>query len=120
MGFHGVDGFDLTKAAALILDSIPLGVTVIDLEGRIQYYNERSSRILDRKPEYLSKDIRICHQKQESIAEIERVLEEFRDGRRQDVHYDAIREGKRIVVTVSPFVVEGRLIGCVQSVLVNP
>lgn len=117
MALHAVDGFDLTQMSSFILDKIPIGITVIDLEGRILYFNEYSSQIRDRKPEYLGRDIRFCHQKPESIAKIDRILEEFKGGRRQEICYDATLEGEVFAVTISPLVVEGRLAGCIHSII---
>jgi DUF438 domain-containing protein len=104
----------------LILDSIPVAITVIDLEGNILLYNEFSSQVLDRKPEYLGTDIRGCHQKPETNAKIDRMLNEFKAGRREDFYYETFRYGKDIAVTLSPFEVDGKLIGCIQSVTMKP
>ncbi|MGD9033231.1 MAG: hypothetical protein PVJ69_08365 [Desulfobacteraceae bacterium] len=43
----------------LVLDQIAAAITVIDLEGRTLYYNDYSAQVLDRKPEYLGKDVRL-------------------------------------------------------------
>jgi DUF438 domain-containing protein len=117
MSFQAANGFDPTQLP-IILDKIPVAVTVIDLDGHILYYNAYSSKVLDRKPEYLGRDVRFCHQKPESNAKIDRMLEEFKSGRRQEFYYEADRYGKRIAVTFAPLEIEGRLVGCIQSVIV--
>ena len=103
----------------MILDKIPVGVTVIDLEGRILYYNEYSSQIVDRKPEYVGEDIRSCHKKPESIAKIDSILKEIKDGERQDFYYESERNGKTLGVIVLPYTVNGELIGFIQSFVVK-
>jgi len=118
MSFKAVDDFD-TSQIPQILDNIPVAITVIDLEGNILFYNHYSSQILDRKPEYLGTDIRNCHQKPETNDKIDRMLAQFKAGRRDDFYYEAFRYGKDIAVTLSPFEVDGGLVGCIQSVTIK-
>ena len=118
MSFKAVDGFD-TSQILQILDKIPVAITVIDLEGNILFYNQYSSQVLDRKPEYLGTDIRSCHQKPETNDRIDGMLAEFRAGRRDDFYYEAFRYGKDIAVTLLPFEVDDKLIGCIQSVTIK-
>jgi DUF438 domain-containing protein len=118
MSFKAIDGFD-TSQIPQILDKIPVAITVIDLEGIILFYNDYSSRVLDRKPQYLGTDIRSCHQKSETNDKIDRMLAEFKAGRREDFCYEAFRYGKNIEVTLSPFEVDGRMVGCIQSVTIK-
>ena len=42
-----------TDQLAKVLDKIPAGITVIDKEGHILYYNEYCAKYVDRKPEYI-------------------------------------------------------------------
>ena len=115
MTFKAIAGFD-TAQIPLILDQIPVAITCIDLDGNILFYNDFSSQVLDRKPEYLGTDIRDCHQKPDTNAKIDHMLNEFKAGRREGFYYEAFRYGKDIAVTLSPFEVDGQLIGCIQSV----
>ena len=102
-----------------LLAKIPVGVTVTDLEGRILYYNEYSSQIVDRKPEYIGKDIRACHKQRESIAKIDRILMELKEGRSHEYYYESERNGKTLGVTVLPHKANGKLIGFIQSFVVK-
>lgn len=102
-----------------ILDKIPVGVTVIDLAGRILYYNEYSSQIVDRKPGYIGEDIRACHKKPESIVKIDRILKDIKEGRRQEYYYESERNGKRLGVSVLPYKINDKLIGFIQSFVVK-
>ena len=119
MAFQTIPGFDETLIP-LALDSVPVAISLVDLGGKLLYYNEYGRSILDRKPELLGKDIRHCHEKPESIARIDQMLEAFKGGRREPFVYENVRFERRIVVTLSPLLAEGRLIGCVQSVIVKP
>ena len=103
-----------TTQLAMVLEKIPVGITVIDQEGHILYYNEYCSRFVDRKPEYIGKDIRFCHKKPESIEKIERILSELNEDKRKEFYYEAARGGNKLGVTVLPFDVDGKQIGFIQ------
>lgn len=74
---------------AMVLEQIPVGITIIDPEGHILYYNEYCSRFVDRKPEFIGKDIRFCHQERESIEKIDRILAELIEGKRAAFYCEA-------------------------------
>lgn len=103
-----------TEQLARVLDKTPAGITVIDKEGHILYYNEFCARFVDRKPEYIGKNIAFCHQKPESIEKIKRILSELSDGKRKTFYYEAERGGNKLGVTVSPFDIHGKQIGFIQ------
>lgn len=47
-----VDGFDFNSLANAI-DCLPAGITIMDKEAVMLYFNDYCTRLLDRKPEYL-------------------------------------------------------------------
>jgi PAS domain S-box-containing protein len=103
-----------TNQLARVLDKIPAGITVIDQEGHILYYNEYCCKFVDRKPEYIGKNIKFCHQKPESILKIEKILSELSEGKRNEYYYEAERGGNKLGVTFSPFNFDGKQIGFIQ------
>ena len=107
-----------TTQLAMLLDHIPVGITVIDPQGIILYYNEYCSRLVDRKPEYIGRDIRFCHQQPRSIEKIDRVQAELRAGKREEFYYETERNGRKLGVTVSPFKIEGELAGFIHSFVI--
>ena len=118
MPYQAASDFDPARLA-LILDTIPVGITVVDLKGHIQYYNEYSSRILDRRPEFIGRDIRECHEKSASIEKIDHMLAEFKNGRREEFGYETIRNGRHLAVKFSPLVVDDNITACIQTVIVK-
>ena len=102
-----------------VLNQIPIGITVTDLDGRILYYNEYSAQIVDRKPEYIGMDIRSCHIKSESIHKIDIILSEIRDGKRKNYYYETNRKEKMLCVTISPYEMNGKLIGFIQRIVIK-
>ena len=99
---------------AKVLDKTPAGITVIDKEGHILYYNEYCARFVDRKPEYIGKNISFCHQNPESMVKIKRILSELNDGNEKEFYYESERGGNKLGVTVSPFDVDGKQIGFIH------
>ncbi len=102
-----------------VLDQIPVGITVTDLNGKILYYNEYSAQIVDRKPEYIGMDIRSCHKKPESIIKIDTIFDEIKDGKRENYCYESKRKDKVLSVTISPYKCLGELIGFIHSIVVK-
>ena len=100
-----------------ILDNIPLAMTIIDLQGIMLYYNDYAPRIINRKAELLGKNVRLCHQKSESNARIDEVIEDFKEGRRNPVSYEARPYGELLLITVYPLEVDGRLEVCIHTAM---
>ena len=103
-----------TNQLAMVLDKIPAGITVIDNEGRILYYNEYCAKFVNRKPEYIGKNIAFCHKKPESIEKIKRILSDLNAGKRKEFYYEAQRGENKLGVTVTPFDMDGKQIGFIQ------
>ena len=103
-----------TEQLARVLDKTPAGITVIDKEGHILYYNEYCARFVDRKPEYIGKNIAFCHKKPESMEKIKKILSEINEGKRKEFYYETQRGENKLGVTVSPFDIDGKQIGFIQ------
>lgn len=116
MSHHPMEGLDLRAVSPLILDAVPVALTLIDLDGRMLYFNAYAAKILDRKPDYLGRDVRQCHRKAESNAAIDRVLKAFREGSREEVRYDIVRKGRAMTVTLGPLYSNGGPVACIQVV----
>jgi len=100
----------------LAMESMGVSVTIIDPNGILLYYNTEAAHILDRKPEYIGKDIHSHHKKADSNRKLEFMLQEFKNGRREPFRYEAKPYGEPIEVTLSPILENSTFIGCTQSV----
>ena len=107
---------NLGELVNLAMDCMGVAVTIIDARGRLLYYNRHSTKILDRKPEYIGTDIHAHHKKTDSNKKVDRMLKEFADGRKDPFHYEAKPYGKIIFVTLAPIIKNGEFLGCVQTV----
>jgi DUF438 domain-containing protein len=102
-----------------VLNQIPVGITVTDLDGKILYYNQYSAQIVDRKPEYIGMDIRFCHKKLESIVKIDTIFAEMIAGKRENYCYESKRKDKVLSITISPYNQLGKMIGFIHSIVVK-
>lgn len=100
----------------LAMECMGVAVTIIDTEGTLLYYNKQAAEILDRKPEYIGKDIHSHHKEAASNRKLDLMLQDFQKGRREPFHYQAKPYGQIILVTLSPILENGEFIGCIQSV----
>ena len=109
----------LEELVNLAVECMGVAVTIIDMKGTLLYYNKHAAKILDRKPEYIGKDSHSHHKKAGTNKKFDLMLKAFEEGRTEPFHYKAKPYGKIILVTLSPIIKNGRLIGCVQSVLLK-
>ncbi len=100
----------------LAVESLGVAVTIIDTKGILLYYNEKAAQILDRRPEYIGKDVYSHHKKAASSKKLETMIQAFSKGRREPFHYKARPYGKDILVTLSPILENDEFIGCAQIV----
>jgi PAS domain S-box-containing protein len=103
-----------------ILDKVSVAITIFDLQGIMLYYNEYAPKLLKRSPDLLGKDIRLCHKKPESNSRVNGMIEEFNQGRREPISYEAKPYGQVLLITVSPLEIDGRLVGCIHTAIPQP
>ncbi|MGD2184991.1 MAG: PAS domain-containing protein [Desulfobacterales bacterium] len=99
----------------LALDCMGVAVTIIDTKGTLLYYNPHSTKILDRKTEYIGTDIH-SHHKATSNEKVDLMLKAFEEGRKDPFHYETKPYGKTICVTLAPIINNGKFVGCIQTV----
>jgi DUF438 domain-containing protein len=100
---------------AAALDQVPAGVTIVDNDGRILYYNEYCTRFVDRKPEYIGRDIASCHC-QSSVERINAMFAELTVGSKQEIYYETQRGERKLGVTVARFRFQGEDVGFIQCI----
>ena len=106
----------LKELISLAMQCMGVAVTIIDMKGILLYYNKQAAKILDRKPEYIGKDVHSHHKKANSNKNLDLMLKDFHKGRMESFHYEAKPYGKTILVTLSPILEDGKSIGCIQCV----
>jgi DUF438 domain-containing protein len=64
-----------------IIDTLPLEMSFIDAEDRVQYYSKGNKRIFKRSPAVIGKKVQKCHP-QKSLDKVNAILEDFKNKKR--------------------------------------
>ena len=97
-----------------LLDQIPLDVQYVDKDGFLRYLNKTAAvRPANGKRE-AGVNIRNCHTKPESLEMIERIFEDFRQGRKESHYYVSSASRKTLMVPI--FDAEGNFIGVLSYI----
>jgi DUF438 domain-containing protein len=92
-----------------ILDRIPLAVQYVDKDGFLWYLNKAAAARPANGKREVGVNIRDCHAHPESLEMIERIFEDFRQGRKEP-HYYITSTGKKSL-KVPIFDAEGNFSG---------
>ena len=95
---------------------MPAALTVLDLKGNILFYNDFSTTLLDRKPEYIGRDVRDFH-KPVSNEKVDRILKSYAEGLRDIYTWQLPRDGKLLQVQVAPLIEDEKCTGLVHVVI---
>lgn len=109
---------ELPLDPAQFIDQLPLKVSLIDLDGRLVFYSDSGSNLLDRRPELIEQDVRDCHAEAASSERTTRILEAYKNGGRQEYVWRVERDGVRFAVRVGPWVEQGRVLGLIHAAMV--
>jgi DUF438 domain-containing protein len=100
-------------------DQAPVALSVLDCQARLLYYNGYAPSILDRRPEYLGRDVRDFHQPA-SAARISEILAAYAQGQRREFAWTLERQGQRLAVRVAPWIRDGQWAGVLHAVMLLP
>ncbi|KIX12334.1 PAS domain-containing protein [Dethiosulfatarculus sandiegensis] len=98
-------------------EQMPVALSIIDLEGNLVYYNEYATKILERKPSLLGKNIRNCHKLKTSNQKIDSILNQYRQGSLQEHTWSVARDGKRFSIRVAPLIQKGETKGLIHTAM---
>lgn len=105
--------FTLEELSAL-LDTLPVDITFVDAEDRVRYFNDPKERIFPRTTAILGRKVQQCHP-QKSLALVNRILDDFRAGRRDEAEFWIDAGGRKVHIRY--FAVrdrDGRYLGCLE------
>lgn len=83
-----------------LLDLIPLAIQYVDKDGFLRYLNKTAAARPAKIKREVGIDIRNCHEHPESLEKIERIFEDFRQGRKEPHYYVTSGIRKTIMVPV--------------------
>ena len=98
-----------------LLKNMRVGITYTDPQGTVLYANPAAVQRPTKTPRKVGTSLRDCH-KETTNRKLERMFEEFRNGRREPHHYVTTMTGKREQVTIIPIFEGDEFIGCMSQI----
>ncbi len=84
------------KQLDLILTSLPVDITFVDADDRVQYYSANEERIFPRSPGIIGREVQNCHPP-DSVDIVQRILDAFRSGKKDAADF-WIRMGEKFIL----------------------
>jgi PAS domain S-box-containing protein len=97
-----------------LLDALPVDITFVDEEDRVQYFNKEGKRIFARSRKIIGLKVQKCHP-QKSIHVVNQILGDFRNKKRDSANFWIDVKGQKIYIRY--FAVrdnEGEYLGCLE------
>ncbi|MFW9788341.1 MAG: DUF438 domain-containing protein [Candidatus Thorarchaeota archaeon] len=97
-----------------ILSRLPIDITFVDAQDRVQFFSEAPERIFVRSRAIIGRSVQLCHPK-DSVYAVEEILNDFRDGKRDSAEFWINLRNKTIHIRY--FAVRdgaGEYLGCLE------
>ena len=97
-----------------LLDALPVDITFVDGDDRVQYFNKEGKRIFARSRKIIGIKVQKCHP-QKSIHVVNQILQDFRNNKRDSANFWIDLKGRKIYIRY--FAVrdrEGKYLGCLE------
>ena len=97
-----------------ILNTIPVDITFVDRNDTVRYFNESKDRIFVRTKAVLGRKVQNCHP-QKSVHIVERILDDFKNKRRDVAEFWINFAGKFVYIRYFPvWSPEGEYLGVIE------
>ncbi len=109
------DTGDFTKEELeAVLNSLPFDITFVDKEDTVRYFNQTKDRIFVRTKAVLGRKVQQCHP-QKSIHLVNKILSEFKEGKREVAEFWINFKGRLIYIRYFPVRDRnGNYLGCIE------
>ena len=97
-----------------VLNTLPVDLTFVDVEDKVQYFSQSKERIFPRAKAVIGRKIQQCHP-QKSIHKVNQILDDFKSGQR-DVAEFWIQLNERLIY-IRYFALRGKskeYLGCLE------
>jgi PAS domain S-box-containing protein len=97
-----------------LLDALPVDITFVDEDDRVQYFNKEGKQIFARSRKIIGIKVQKCHP-QKSIHVVNQILDDFRNNKRDSANFWIDLKGRKIYIRY--FAVrdkEGKYLGCLE------
>lgn len=75
-----------TKQFVLMMDHLPVDITLVDKNDRVTYFNNRKDRHFPRSPSIIGRDVHHCHPPK-SVDIVHKILQAFKEGTRNHARF---------------------------------
>jgi PAS domain S-box-containing protein len=107
----GALSFEIIEA---LFNTLPVDITFVDTEDRVQFYSESGGRIFTRTKAVIGRTVQACHP-QKSLHKVQQILDDFRAGKRNTAEFWINLKGRTIYIRY--FAVHdsnGKYLGCLE------
>jgi len=84
-----------------ILNTLPVDIPFVDKEDAVRYFNQSGERIFPRTKAVIGRKVQQCHP-QKSIHVVNRIIEDFRSGRRDVAEFWINHKGRFVHIRYFP------------------
>jgi len=105
----------------VVLETIPLEISIIDKDDKVLAWNRHETRIFKRPESVVGKNVRNCHPKK-SLDKVEKIIEEMKQGKRDNaIFYIDLPIGtnqQKNKVLIQYFALRnknGEYLGCIEA-----
>lgn len=108
------------KHIDIILESMPIEISVLDKDDKVLAWNKHETRVFKRPESVVGKDVRNCHPKK-SLSKVEQILEEMKDGTRENARFwidMELDDGKEHKIMIEYYALrdeKGSYLGCLEA-----
>jgi len=96
------------------LDTLPVDITFIDKDDVVRYFNQSKDRIFPRTKAVIGRKVQQCHP-QKSVHVVNKILEDFKSGKRDRVEFWIDMNGRKIFIRYFPVrSKEGNYLGTIE------
>ncbi|HID87033.1 MAG TPA: DUF438 domain-containing protein [Anaerolineae bacterium] len=88
-----------------LLNTLPVDITFVDADDEVRYFNQSKERIFPRTRAVIGRKVQQCHPRK-SIHVVNRIIEDFRAGRRDEAEFWIQQRGRFVHIRYFP--VRGR------------
>ncbi len=97
-----------------LLDTLPVDITFIDKDDVVRYFNQSKDRIFPRTKAVIGRKVQQCHP-QKSVHVVNKILEDFKSGKRDRVEFWIDMNGRKIFIRYFPVrSKEGNYLGTIE------
>lgn len=102
------------KQLDLVMTNLPVDITFVDAEDRVQYYSANRDRVFPRSPGIIGRAVQNCHPP-DSVHIVQKILDAFRNGAKDNANFWIRMNGRFLFIRYYAIRDEGGdYVGCLE------